>query len=200
MTGTETDIAEELQTPSQSESEATLTTTSSDYTSTSQTTSEDDASSEASSRETSRPSSPESGNLTVKSVYSLLPEMTIVHRTVHDAIHAVREQQGRAVTRSFFQQQQQVAASKLQCMNQIRKTSTPDLLPKSNAFPRRTRARLEVANGTSSSSEESNSDCEDPKKARFLALKRRFESPSNSDCEGPKCARTHYRTSTSSQK
>ena len=201
MTGTETDIAEELHTSSQSESEATTTTSSSDYTSTSQTTSDYDASSEASSRETSRPSSPESGNLTVKFVYSPLPEMTIVHRTVHDAIHAVCEQQGRAVTRSFFQQQQQVAASKLQCMNQIRKTSTPDPLPKSNAVPRHSRARSEMASGTTSgNSSEESSDCEDPKKARFLALKRRFESPT-SDCEGPKCARIqHYRTSTPSQK
>ena len=91
VTGTETDIAEELHTPSQSESEATVTTSSSDYTSTSQTASDYDASSETSSRETSRPSSPESGNLTVKSVYSPLPEMTIVHRMVHYAIHAVRE-------------------------------------------------------------------------------------------------------------
>ena len=94
-------------------------------------------SSEASSRETSRPSSPESGNLTVRSVYSPLPEMAIVHKTMHDAIHAVRDQQGRAVTRRFLQEQQQLAVSKLKCMSQIWKTSTPDPPPpKSNAFPR----------------------------------------------------------------
>ena len=63
-------------------------------------TTEYDASSEPSSRETSRPSTPESGNLTARTVYSPTPEMAIVHRTMHDAIHIVREQQGRAVTRS----------------------------------------------------------------------------------------------------
>ena len=86
--------------------------------------------------ETSRTSSPESGNLTVRSVYLPLPEMAIIHKTMHDAIHAVRDQQGRAVTRRFLQQQQEIAASKLKCMSQIRKTSTPDPPPpKSNAFP-----------------------------------------------------------------
>ena len=60
--------------------------------------SEYDANSESSSRETSRPSSSESGNLTTKMLYSPLPEMAIVHRSMHDAIHAVREQHGRAVT------------------------------------------------------------------------------------------------------
>ena len=48
---------------------------------------------------------------------------------MHDAIHAVRDQQGRAVTRRFLQEQQQLAASKLKCMSQIRKTSTPDPPP-----------------------------------------------------------------------
>ena len=62
-----------------------------------------DASSEASSRETSRSSSPESGNLSAKTVYLPLPEMATLLKTMHDAIHAVREQQGRAVTRHFFQ-------------------------------------------------------------------------------------------------
>ena len=63
-------------------------------------TTECDASSEPSSRKASRPSSPESGNLSVRTVYSPTPEMAIIHRTMHDAIHAVREQQGRVVTRS----------------------------------------------------------------------------------------------------
>ena len=145
-TGTSTDISEEFTTPSQTSSEATSSTYSSETSRTTtssqseiftETATEYDASSEASSRETSRPSFPESGNLTVRSVYSPLPEMAIVHKTMHDAIHAVRDQQGRAVTRRFLQQQQELAASKLKCMSQIWKTSTPDPPPpKSNAFPR----------------------------------------------------------------
>ena len=63
-------------------------------------TTEYNASSKPSSRETSRPSSPESGNLSVRTVYSPTPEMAIIHKTMHDAIHTVRDQQGRAVTRS----------------------------------------------------------------------------------------------------
>ena len=163
-TGTSTDIREEFSTPSQTESEVTSsasnsetsrTTTSSQSEIFTETATEYDASSEVSSRETSRPSSPESGNLTVRSVYSSLPEMAIVHKTMHDAIHTVRDQQGRAVTRRFLQQQQEIAASKLKCMSQIRKTSTPDPPPpKSNAFPRRARARSEMANGTTSDSSE----------------------------------------------
>ena len=213
-TGTSTDIHEEYSTPSQTSSEATSSAYSSDSSRTttssqreifSETATEYDASSEASSRETSRPSSPESGNLTVRSVYSPLPEMAIVHKTMHDAIHAVRDQQGRAVTRRFLQEQQQLAASKLKCMSQIQKTSTPDPPPpKSNAFPRRPRARSEMANGTNSGSSEE-SDCEtNPRKAKFLALKRRFESthlPTSSDEEAVKCARLFPpRTSTPSQK
>ena len=133
-TGTSTDIREEFTTPSQTSSKVTSsayssetsrTTTSSQSDLFTQTATEYDASSEASSQETSRPSSPESGNLTVRSVYSPLPEMAIVHKTMHDAIHTVRDQQGRAVTRRFLQQQE-IAASKLKCMSQIRKTSTPD--------------------------------------------------------------------------
>ena len=145
-TGMSTDIREEYTTPSQTSSEATSSAYSSDTSRTttssqreifSETAIEYDASSEASSRETSRPSSPESGNLTVRSVYLPLPEMAIVHKTMHDAIHAVRDQQGRAVTRRFLQEQQQLAVSKLKCMSQIQKTSTPDPPPpKSNAFPR----------------------------------------------------------------
>ena len=85
-------------------------------------TTEYDASSEPSSREASRPSSPESGNLSVRTVYSPTPEMAIIHRTMHDAIHAVREQQGRAVTRSLLNQQKAIAASRsrgLQCLNTL---------------------------------------------------------------------------------
>ena len=106
-------------------------TTSSQSEISTETATEYDTSSEASSRETSRPSSPESGNLTTRSVYLPLPEMAILHKTVHNAIHAVREQQRRAVTRKFFQQQQEVAASKLKCLSQIEKTSTPDPHPPS---------------------------------------------------------------------
>ena len=208
-----TDIREEYTTPSQTSNKVTSSAYSSDSSRTtassqreifSETATEYDASSEASSRETSRPSSPESGNLTVRSVYSPLPEMAIVHKTMHDAIHTVRDQQGRAVTRRFLQEQQQLAASKLKCMSQIRKTSTPDPPPpKSNAFQRRARARSEMANGTTSGSSEE-SDCESPRKAKFLALKRRFESthlPTSSDEEVVKRARLFPpRTSTSSQK
>ena len=212
-TGMSTDICEEYTTPSQTSSEVTSSAYSSDASRTttssqreifSERATEYNASSEASSCETSRPSSPESGHLTVRSVYSPLPEMAIVHKTMHDAIHAVRDQQGRAVTRRFLQEQQQLAASKLKCMSQIRKTSTPDPPPpKSNAFPRRPRGRLEMANGTISGSSEE-SDCENPRKAKFLALKRWFESthlPTSSDEEVVKHARLlPSRTSTPSQK
>ena len=98
-------------------------------------TTEYDASSEPSSRETQRPSSPESGNLSVRTVYSPTPEMAIIHKTMHDAIHAVSDQQGRAVTRSLLNQQKAIAASKLQCNIQIKRTSTPDP-PMSNVPPR----------------------------------------------------------------
>ena len=87
-------------------------------------TTEYDASSEPSSREASRPSSPESGNLSVRTVYSPTPEMAVIYRTMHDAIHAVRDQQGRAVTRSLLNQQKALAA-RLQCYIQIKRTSTP---------------------------------------------------------------------------
>ena len=89
-------------------------------------TTEYDASSEPSSRGASRPSSPESGNLSVRTVYSPTPEMAIIHRTMHDAIHAVREQQGRVVTRSLLNQQKATGANKLQCNIQIKRTSTPE--------------------------------------------------------------------------
>ena len=73
------------------------------------------AKSESSSRETSRPPSPESSNLTTRTLYSPTSEMAIIHRTMHDAIHTVREKQGRAVTRSLLNQQRTLAANKLQC-------------------------------------------------------------------------------------
>ena len=101
-----------------------------------------------------RPSSPESGNLTTRTLYSPTPEMAIIHKTMHDTIHTVRDQQGRAVTRSLLNQQRTLAASKLQCNIQIKRTSTPDP-PMSNVPPRQARARLEKANGvTSGSSQE----------------------------------------------
>ena len=144
------------------------------------------ANSESSSRETSRPSSPESGNLTTRTLYSPTPEMAKIHKTMHDAIHAVRDQQGRAVTRSLLDQQKAIAASKLQCNIQIKRTSTPDPNPMSNVPPRRARARSEKANGvTSGSSEKSDCEPQTARKVRFEALKRRFETPTKSDEESP---------------
>ena len=72
------------------------------YTSSQSEISEYDVNSESSSRETSRPSSPESDNLTTRTLHSPLPEMAIAYRSMHDAIHAVREQHGRAVRRSLL--------------------------------------------------------------------------------------------------
>ena len=106
------------------------------YTSSQSEITEYDVSSELSSRETSRPSSPEPGNLSVRTVYSPTPEMAIIHKTMHDAIHAVRDQQGRAVTRSLLNQQKAIAASKLQCNIQIKRTSMPEHPPMSNVPPR----------------------------------------------------------------
>ena len=144
--------AENLQHPSQSEIFSGYNNSSNNNSdcetatsSQSEITSEYDASSEPSSREASNPSSPESGNLSVRTVYSPTPEMAIIHRTMHDAIHAVREQQGRAVTRSLLNQQKAIAASKLQCNIQIKRTSTPEHPPVSNVPPRRARARSEKA-------------------------------------------------------
>ena len=140
-------------------------------------TTEYDASSEPSSREASRPSSPESGNLSVRTAYFPTPEMAIIHRTMHDAIHAVREQQGRVVMRSLLNQRKAIAANKLQCNIQIKRTSTPEHPPMSNVPPRRARARSEKANGvTSSSSEESDCEPQTSRMARFQALKRWFET------------------------
>ena len=112
--------------------------------------------------------------------------MAIIHRTMHDAIHAVREQQGRAVTRSLLNQQKAIAASKLQCNIQIKRTSTPEHPPMSNVPPRRARARSEKANGvTSGSSEESDCEPQTFRMARFQALKRQFETPTKSEEESP---------------
>ena len=181
----------ESATPSQSEifsgynNSSNNNSDSKNYTSSqSEITSEYDASSEPSSREASNPSSPESGNLSVRTVYSPTPEMAIIHRTMHDAIHAVREQQGRAVTRSLLNQQKAIAASKLQCNIQIKRTSTPEHPPMSNVPPRRARARSEKANGvTSGSSEESDNEPQTSRMARFQALKMRFETPTKSEEE-----------------
>ena len=108
--------------------------------------------------------------------------MAIIHRTMQDAIHAVREQQGRAVTRSLLTQQKAIAASKLQCNIQIKRTSTPEHPPTGNVPPRRARARSEKANGvTSGSSEESDSEPQTSRMARFQALKMRFETPTKSE-------------------
>ena len=98
--------------------------------------------------------------------------MAIIHRIMHDAIHAVREQQGRAVTKSLLNQQKAVAVSKLQCNIQIKRTSTPEYPPMSNVPPRRARARSEKANGvTSGSSEESDCEPQTSRMAQFQALK-----------------------------
>ena len=140
-------------------------------------TTEYDASSEPSSREASRPSSPESGNLSVRTVYSPTTEMAIIHRTMHDAIHAVREQQGRAVMRSLLNQQKAIAENKLHCNIQIKRTSTPEDPPMSNVPPRRARARSEKANGvTSGSSEDSDCEPQTSRMAQFQALKKWFNS------------------------
>ena len=149
-------------------------------------TTEYDASSESSSREALGPSSPESGNLSVRTVYSPTPEMAIIHRTMHDAIHTVREQQGRAMTRSLLNQQKAIAANKLQCNIQIKRTSMPEHPPMSNVPPRRARARSEKANGvTSGSSEESDCEPQTSRMAQFQALKKRFETPTKSEEESP---------------
>ena len=181
----------ESATPSQSEifsgynNSSNNNSDSENYTSSqSEITSEYDASSEPSSREASNPSSPESGNLSVRTVYSPTPEMAIIHRTMHDAIHAVREQQDRVVTRSLLNQQKAIAASKLQCNIQIKRTSTPEHPPMSNVPPRRARARSEKANGvTSGSSEESDNEPQTSRMARFQALKMWFETPTKSEKE-----------------
>ena len=110
--------------------------------------------------------------------------MTIVHRSMHDAIHAVREQHGRAVTRSLLTQKKALAANRLQCNVQIKRSSTPDPPSMSNVPPRQARARLEKANGvTNGSSEESDYEPLTASKARFEALKRQFKTSTKSEEE-----------------
>ena len=105
---------------------------------------------------------------------------------MYDAIHAVRDQQGRAVTRSLLNQQKALAVSKLQCNIQIKRSSTPEHPPKSNVPPRQARARSEKANGvTSGSSAESDCEPQTSRMAQFQALKRRFETPTKSEEESP---------------
>ena len=90
------------------------------------------------------------------------------------------------MTRSLLNQQKALAASKLQCNIQIKRSSTPEHPPMSNVPPRRARARSEKANGvTSSSSEESDCEPQSSRMARFQALKRRFETPTKSEEESP---------------
>ena len=78
--------------------------------------------------------------LSVRTVYSPTPEMAIIRRTMHNAIHAVREQQGRAVTRSLLNQQKAIAANKLQCNIQIKRTSTPEHPSTRNVPPRKSKS------------------------------------------------------------
>ena len=90
------------------------------------------------------------------------------------------------MTRSLLNQQKAIAANKLQCNIQIKRTSTPEHPPMSNVPPRRARARLEKANGvTSGSSEESDSEPQTSRMARFQALKKQFETPTKSEEESP---------------
>ena len=145
-----------------------------------------DASSELSSREASRPSSLESGNLTARNMYLPTLEMALVFKTMHNAIHAVRDQQGRAMTMILLNQQKAIAVSKLQCNIQIKRSSTPENPPKSNVPPRQARARSEKVNGvTIGSSEESDCEPQTSRKAWFEALKRQFETPTKSEEESP---------------
>ena len=111
--------------------------------------------------------------------------MAVIYRTMHDAIHAVRDQQGRAVTRSFLNQQKALAVSKLQYNIQIRGVQHLNT-SMSNVPPRRARARLEKANGvTSGSSEEFRLWATNIRMAWFQALKRWFETPTKFEEEGP---------------
>ena len=122
--------------------------------------------------------------MTARTLYSQLAEMAIVHRSLHDAIHAVREQYGRVVTRSLLTQQKALAAKKLQYNAQIKSTSTPDPPSMSNVPSRQARVRSEKASGvTSSSSEESDCEPQTASKARFEALKKWFETPTKSEEE-----------------
>ena len=102
--------------------------------------------------------------------------MAIVHRSMPDAIHVVREQQGRGVTRRPLQQQQDLATYK------IKRASTldpPSII--SNVPPKQARARLEKANGvTSNSSEKSDCESHTASRSRFIAFKRQFKTPTKS--------------------
>ena len=115
-----------------------IASSNSDYTSTSSqseiysSNSEYEAGSESSSRETSRPSSPEAGSHQNRTLCSPTQEMVTVTRSFHDAIHAVRDQHQRAVTRRLLREQVQQASQKAMVNAQI-KTSTPDP-PKANAM------------------------------------------------------------------
>ena len=144
-------------------------------------TTEYDASSEPSSREASRPSSPESANLSVRTVYSPSPEMAVIYKTMHDAIQAVRparESSNKELTKPTESPSSEQAP--MQYSNQ------PEHPPMSNVPPRRARARSEKANGvTSSSSEESDCEPQTSRMARFQALKRWFETPTKSEEESP---------------
>ena len=60
--------------------------------------------------------------------------MAIVHRSMHDAIHTVREQ-GRSVTRSLLSQQRTLVANKLQSNMQIKRTSTSDPPSRAMSLP-----------------------------------------------------------------
>ena len=112
--------------------------------------------------------------------------MEIVHRSMYDAIHTVTEQHRRAVTRSLLTQQKALAANKLQCNAQIKRTSTPGPPSMSNVPPKQVRARSEKANGvTSGSSEESHCEPQTASKVRFEALKRQFKTPTKSKEETP---------------
>ena len=88
--------------------------------------------------------------------------------------------------RSLLNQQKAIAANKLQCNIQIKRTSPPEHPPMNNVPPRRARARSEKANGvTSGSSEESDCEPQTSRMARFQALKKRFETPTKSEEESP---------------
>ena len=89
--------------------------------------------------------------------------------------------------RSLFQQQKTLAANKLQCTAQIKRTSTPDPPSNmSNVPPRQARARSEKASGvTSSSSEDSDNEPQTASKAQFMVLKRCFETQAKSKEDTP---------------
>ena len=90
------------------------------------------------------------------------------------------------MTRTLLSQQRTLAANKLQCNIQIKRSSTPDPPSMSNVPPRWARTRSEKANGvTSGSSEESDCEPQTASKVWFEALKRQFETPTKSEEETP---------------